>query len=53
MWIKEFERNRDWFIREEKTVKRIYMEGRKNGKIFVDCGELFGMEGSFKKLAID
>jgi len=53
MWVKELVSNKDWFLKEEADVKRIYLEGRKNGKIFVDSGELFGMEGSFKQLAID
>ncbi|XP_076242497.1 alpha-tocopherol transfer protein-like [Calliopsis andreniformis] len=48
--IKELEENRDWFLEEERT-KRVN-ESLRPGK-GKSATDLFGVEGSFKKLEID
>ncbi|XP_063223568.1 alpha-tocopherol transfer protein-like [Bacillus rossius redtenbacheri] len=49
MWTQKLLDERDWFLSEEKKMSD---ESKRLGKI-LDSGELFGMDGSFRKLSID
>ncbi|XP_069698920.1 alpha-tocopherol transfer protein-like [Periplaneta americana] len=48
-WIKKMESYRDWFLEQDKMISD---ESKRPGKA-VNSGELFGIEGSFRKLNID
>jgi hypothetical protein len=48
-WVKKLESNRDWFL-EQENVKSD--ETKRPGKC-IDTGELFGFQGSFRRLSLD
>ncbi|PSN57147.1 hypothetical protein C0J52_01309 [Blattella germanica] len=48
-WVKKLEANRDWFLEQERYKSD---ESKRPGKI-IDTGELFGFQGSFRRLSLD
>ncbi|XP_069698919.1 alpha-tocopherol transfer protein-like [Periplaneta americana] len=48
-WIKKMESYRDWFLEQDKMISD---ESKRPGKA-LNSGELFGIDGSFRKLNID
>jgi hypothetical protein len=49
LWVKKLESNRDWFLQQEDLKSD---ESKRPGKS-IDTGELFGFQGSFRRLSLD
>ena len=49
LWKEKLELSRDWFLERESMKSD---ETRRPGKV-VDSGDIFGFEGSFRKLNVD
>jgi hypothetical protein len=49
MWVKKLESNREWFLEQENLKSD---ESKRPGKS-IDSGELFGFQGSFRRLSLD
>jgi hypothetical protein len=48
-WLKKLESYRDWFLEQDNMKSD---ESKRPGKS-LDSGDLFGFEGSFRKLNVD
>ncbi|KAJ9584957.1 hypothetical protein L9F63_020706 [Diploptera punctata] len=48
-WVKKMEDNREWFLEQERYKSD---ETKRPGKS-IDSGELFGFQGSFRRLSLD
>ncbi|XP_069698964.1 alpha-tocopherol transfer protein-like [Periplaneta americana] len=49
MWVKKLESNREWFLKQEQLKSD---ESKRPGKS-IDTGEIFGFQGSFRRLSLD